>query len=795
MKVLLSWLREFAPLDDEPGALAHTLSMLGTTVESMERIGEHLQGIVVGRVADLRQHPKAERIQRVVVDTGGGHAVEVWCGAFNMKVGDKVPLAPVGTVMPDGRQIGRRKILGHYSEGMLCSGPELDLGGDEMSILVLPEHAEPGAPLAAALGIEADVLYDLEVNPNRPDAMSVAGVARDLAGWYRVPFDLPAPEIATGGEPASASASVEIIDPDLCGRFTASILRGVELGTSPAMIANRLTLLGMRPINNIVDASNYVMLELGQPSHPYDLAALPGGGIRVRRARPGESMVTLDDVERRFTEDDLLIADGADTAIGIAGIMGGASTEISDATRDVLLEMAWFQPMAVAKSSRRLGVRSEASARFEKGCDPWVIERAAARLVELLGNRAGVAAPGMVDARGDLPEASRVRVRPARVGAIIGTPIPTDDIAGHLTRIGFDVKPANHRDADGALEVIVPSFRPDTTTEIDVVEEVARHHGYEKIVPTLPPSAHVGSLTRRQADRRSVRRAMVGLGYAEAMPLPFLAPGDQARAGLSGEPLVITNPLVAEESVLRTSLLPGLLKAIAFNESHRSIGVALFEIGHVYAQPREDAEPSARELPDEGEVLGVAIAGREAPAAVEALVGVLDTLRLGEHQLVAADDVPGTHPTRTARVLVGDDEVGVVGEVDPGVLAGFDVTERVAWLELDLERLLARAPADTPYRPVSRYPSSDIDLAFEVPDTVPAGDVAAAVRRAGGDLLVLVGLFDVYRGPAVADGTRSLALRLRFQAADRTLTDAEVAAARQAIIDAVHGSLPATLRG
>jgi phenylalanyl-tRNA synthetase beta chain len=406
----------------------------------------------------------------------------------------------------------------------------------------------------------------------------------------------------------------------------------------------------------------------------------------------------------------------------------------------------------------------------------------------------------MVDARGDLPETSRVRVRPARVGAIIGTSIPADEIAGHLTRIGFDVKPADDGDTDGALEVVVPSFRPDTTTEIDVIEEVARHHGYEKIVPTLPPSAHTGSLDGRQADRRAVRRAMIGLGYTEAMPLPFLAPGDQARAGLSGEPLVITNPLVAEESVLRTSLLPGLLKAIAYNHSHRSAGVALFEIGHVYAAPDEPSQGEASqgeasELPDEREVLGVAIAGREAPAAVEALAGVLDALRLGEHRLVAAEDVPGLHPSRTARVFVGDDAVGVVGEIDPGVLVEFDVSERVAWLELDLERLLARAPADTPYRPVSRYPSSDIDLAFEVPDTVPAGEVAAVLRRAGGELLVSVGLFDVYRGPAVADGTRSLAFRLRFQAADRTLTDAEVAAARQAIIDAVHDSLPATLRG
>ncbi|MGH9119234.1 MAG: phenylalanine--tRNA ligase subunit beta [Acidimicrobiales bacterium] len=790
MKVLLSWLREFAPFADEPDALAYSLSMLGTTVEAMERIGEFDDGIVVARVVELRRHSKAERVQRVVVEVADGRTVEVWCGAFNMEVGDRVPLATVGAVMPDGMPIGRRRILGEYSDGMLCSPVELGLGADHSGILILPDHAALGARLAQALHIEPDVLYDLEVNPNRPDAMSVAGVARDLAGWYRLPFELPTPAVATAGEAASTSASVEILDADLCGRFTASVLRGITVGPSPSAIANRLTLLGVRPINNVVDASNYVMLELGQPNHPYDLATLPGGAIRVRRARPGETMVTLDDVERRFTADDLLIADGNDTAIGIAGIMGGAATEISEHTRDVLLEMAWFQPMAVARSSRRLGVRSEASARFEKGCDPWVIERAATRFAELLGGVGGDLAPGMVDARGDLAEPSRVGVRPARVRSIIGTDISAGQIVEYLTPIGFEVTEAADGDGDGPLEVVVPSFRPDTTTEIDVIEEVARHHGYQNIVPTLPPTAHTGALTETQRDRRAIRRAMVGLGYAEAMPLPFLAPGDQARAGLTAEPIVITNPLVAEESVLRTSLLPGLLKAVAFNESHRTSGAALFEIGHVIRHPDEPSE-----LPDEREHAGVALAGREAPAAAEALVGVLDALRLPEHRLVATGDTPGTHPTRSARVVVDGHDIGVVGEVDPGVLAAFEVAERVAWVELDLDALLALPHGEPPYRLVSRYPSSDIDLAFEVPETVPAAEVERVVRDTAGALLVGLDLFDVYRGPGLADGARSLAFRLRFQAGDRTLTDADVAAARQRVIDAVHAALPATLRG
>lgn len=786
MKVLLSWLREFSPLDDDSAALGESMSLLGMTVESLERIGEHLDGIVVGRVADLRQHPKADRIQRVVVDTGDGQAVEVWCGAFNMKVGDKVPFAPVATIMPDGRQIGRRQILGHYSEGMLCSGPELDLGGDPGSILILPEHVEPGAPLAESLGIQSDTMYDLEINPNRPDAMSVAGVARDLAAWYRLPFELPSPSITTSGEPASVSASVEIVDPDVCGRFTAWVLRGVEIGPSPALVANRLTLLGMRPINNVVDASNYVMLEIGQSSHPYDLATLPGGGIRVRRARDGETLTTLDGVERRFTPDDLLICTGDDGPIGIAGIMGGAATEISSDTSDVLLEMAWFQPMAIARSSRRLGLRSEASARFEKGQDPWVIERAAARFVEILGPAGGALAPGVVDERGELPEPARVRVRTARVNSILGTELAADDIRGYLTPIGFE-SVAVGDDTD----VVVPSFRPDTTTEIDVIEEIGRHHGYSKLSPELPPSSHIGALTPLQADRRAVRRAMVGLGHAEAMPMPFLAPGDVARAGLSGDPIVITNPLVAEESVLRTSLLPGLLKAVAFNESHRNAGVTLFEIGHIFRQP---AEPD-RELPDEREHLGVVIAGREAPAAVEALVGVLDALGFADHDLTPASDVPGTHPTRTARVVVDGVVVGVAGEVDPRVLSAFEVDERVAWLELDLASLLAVPHGDRPYRRVSRYPSSDIDLAFEVPESVPAGAVERTLREAAGELLADLELFDVYRGPGLAEGTRSLAFRLRFQAPDRTLTDADVADLRRRGIDAVQRSHAATLRG
>ncbi|MGH9243570.1 MAG: phenylalanine--tRNA ligase subunit beta [Acidimicrobiales bacterium] len=788
MKVLLSWLREFAPVDADPDEIGHALSLLGMAVEDMEAIGQSLEGIVVARVVETRPHPEAERIWQVVVDPGD-EPVTVWCGAFNMKAGDLVPLAPVGTVMPDGRTIGRKRILGWYSEGMVCSGPELGLGGDPGSILILPPGAAPGTALADALGIGSDVLYDLEVNANRPDALSVAGVARDLAAWFRLPFSLPTPDVPTAGEPATASASVEIVDADLCGRFTSWVLRGVSIGPSPALIANRLTLVGMRPINNVVDASNYVMLELGLSSHPYDLATLPEGAIRVRRATAGETLVTLDGVERRFTRDDLLICNGADVPIGIAGVMGGADTEISSSTTDVLLEMAWFQPLSIARTSRRLGLRSEASVRFERGQDPLGIDRAGLRFAALLGPARGSLAPGFVDARGELPARSRVRVRTARVNSILGTDLSAEDIRSYLPPIGFEVTLAG---ADGAddTDVVVPSFRPDTTTEIDVIEEVARLHGYDRVAPTVPPSAVTGALTPVQLDRRIVRRALVAGGLAEAMPLPFLAPDDLTKAGLPGEPISLTNPLVAEESVLRTSLLPGLLKAVAYNESHRNEGVGLFEIGHVFRLPDEP-----QELPDEREYVAAALAGREASAAVEVLVAVVDALGFPEHRLVATDDTPGAHPTRSARVMVGATDVGVVGEVDPGVAAAFGVDERVAWLELDLGRLLGLPHGDRPYGPVSRYPSSDIDLAFEVPDAVPAGEVETALRDAAGERVTRVELFDVYRGPGVAEGSRSLAYRLRVQAPDRTLTDGEIADLRQRVVEAVEAARPATLRG
>ena len=784
MRVLRSWLRDFVPLELPVDELVAVLDDLGLAVESVERVGEGLEGVVVARVLELGPIAGADRIQRVVVDAGDTEPVQVVCGAWNFAEGDLVALATVGTVLPGGMEIGARKMKGVESRGMLCAPDELGLPGGHDEILVLPAGAAtPGTPFAEAAGTGPDVVLDLEVNANRPDAMSMVGVARDLAARLGLPFTLRQPELAPPGPVEPASVAIDA--PDLCGRFVATVIAGVRVGPSPAWLADRLARAGMRPINNVVDASNYVMLELGQPTHPYDAARLGGRGFRVRQARAGETLVTLDDVERAL-DGDLLICDADDRAIGIAGIMGGASTEIDEHTTEVVLEAAWFDPLAISRSARRLKLRTEASARFEKGCDWAAIDAAVARFVELLSGGDELGVGPVTDVPGVLPERAPVRVRTARVNQLLGTELTDADIAGYLEPIGFTTVGTP---APGVLEVALPTWRLDSASEIDVVEEVARLHGYRAVPKTVPRSPLTGALTPYQRDRRLVRQILAGAGADEAWSTTFLAAADLERCGLeAAEAVVVANPLVAEESRLRTSLLPGLVGSVAGNARHRITGVSLFEVGHTFRRP-----PDGQQLPDEREMVAVATAGADAREAVTQWHLLADGLVLGDWQLDACA-APGLHPTRTARVVVEGEPVGMVGEVDPGVLARFDVDERVAWLELDLERLLACPHGPGTYRPISRYPSSDIDLAFEVDDATPAGAIERTLAGAGAGLVSGIRLFDVYRGDQVAEGRRSLAWTVRLQAPDRTLTDDEVGVVRRRLIAAAEEAHGARLR-
>lgn len=803
MKVLHSWLQEFLAEPVEPSVIAAAFDDLGTPVEEEQHLGEGLDGIIVARVLELHRHPNADRIQLVQVDSGDGEPLQIACGAFNMAEGDLVPLATIGTTMPDGMEIGRRKMRGEWSNGMLCSSRELQLGEDHDGILVLDADHALGTPITDALGIEADVLWELEINPNRPDAMSVMGLARDVAAKVGVDFLLPQPPRAvsapasafdwsSGGNGGTERASADGVDtavsidaPDGCGRFVTRVLRGFDPNAvSPPWLQNRLIRLGMRPINAVVDISNHVMLELGQPNHPYDLGRLGSGSIGVRRARDGETITTLDDVERRLGPEDLVIVDGDHRSHGIAGVMGGADAEVGPDTTEVLLEMAWFRPSSVNRTSRRLGLRSEASARFEKGVDPAVIDLAADRFCQLASEICGAETLDLqIDVRGELPERPPVTVRTTRVNELLGTELGRDDIAAILTPIGF----SSTVDGDDLI-ITIPTWRFDCAVEIDIVEEIARHLGYRNIPNRALTAARRGRLTDRQKRRRGVRRLMTGLGLTEVQPLPFLAPGELAAVGLDPHGIELVNPLVADESVLRTSLLPGMVRAVAHNHARRQLGVGLWEIGHVFLPP-----PEGQVLPDEREHLAVLLAGRDATAAVEVWQILAERLRLLEPSVDNAE-LPGLHPTRGARALVDGQPVGVVGEIDPAVLGRRDVDQRVAYLEVDLGSLLDGPHRSDAYRQISRFPSNDIDLAFVTDGSMSAADVERTIRDA--DALVWsVRLFDVYRGPSMPDDARSLAFSVRLQAPDRTLSDAEVAEIRTRLITAVEKAHGATLRG
>jgi phenylalanyl-tRNA synthetase beta chain len=801
----LSWLRDYAPLDADLDVLAAALSELGLVVEGVERVGEGLDGLAVARIVNIRSHPNADKIRLVDVDAGG-ESLQIVCGAWNFEVGDLVPLAPAGSVLPNGREILARAMRGETSNGMLCSATELNLPeapGSEDGLMILPAGiAPPGTALTDALGIGPDVVFDLDVSPNRPDALCMAGVARDLAAALGETWSVPEGPTASPVDPSLGSAIISVEAGDLCPRFTGTILEGVPDGPSPAWMAWRLTLAGMRPINAVVDVSNYVMLDVGQPNHAYDLDQLGGGGILVRRSRPGEVLTTLDDVDRALEEGDCVICDAVGTPVGVGGIMGGAGAEIGPATRRVLLEAAWFSPTAIARTGKRLGLHSEARVRFERGVDPQVAPAAVDRFVALLGTiegGQGLRRGPIVDVQDadSMPVAPVVKLRTRRVNSILGTDIQDGDVSGLLNPIGFGVSAVE----PGVHDVAVPSWRLECDREIDVIEEVARMWGYRRIERSLPAGARQssGGLTARQRERRVIRQALAGAGFYEAWTTTFLAPGDLERAGLDPAAVELENPLDRSESILRTALLPGLLKAVKFNIDRQAGDVCLFEIGRVFALPSGSAV-----TPEEAEHLAAIVALTEptgsgisptaAEAAVRTWVWLSEALRLDGGRLEAGE-LAGLHPTRGARIVsAGSASLGMVGELDPEVVTAYGLSGRVGYMEVSLEALAGESRRPRQAHDVSRYPASDIDLAFVVDDAVPATDVQAALRRSGADLIESVTLFDVYRGSQVGAGRRSLAFRLRYRAADRTLGESELGAARQRAIDAAGAEHGAELR-
>ena len=790
MKILNSWLNDFGSFGTNAEKLAEAMTSLGLAVESVATVGTPVKGVVVAKVLRTERHPDAEKVHRVYVDAGDGKELHVWCGAFNMKSGDLIPLATLGTAMPDGRVITARGILGIESHGMLCSGTELGLTADADGILILPNNIKLGTDVFKALGIEQDRVFDLDVTRNRPDCNGYLGVARDLGARLGVKVAVPSGDKAKKGP--ARTLKVSIADKKRCARYNMTVMSGVEVGDSPSWIARRLANCGMRPINNVVDASNLVMLELNQPTHAFD-AEKVNNGFKIRCARPGETLLTLDGQVRALETDDLLICDGKDNAIGLAGVMGGASTEISKQTKTVALETAWFESSGVAKTATRLGLKSEASMRFERGVDPYGVDHAVSRFAALLRESCPnlVVHGGAADAKEKTlpPKQKIVNLRVAQVNRILGPKLSAKAISTMLAKIGFVTKSTSSAKS-AMIKIAVPSWRPDCETEIDLVEEVARHFGYENLGKIVPQSTMHGRLSPLQQRRRDIREVVLSMGLSEAMPNPFLAPGDLVKAGLPEDNAIrLANPLVYEESVLRTSLRPGLLKAVSFNISHRANKISLFELGHVYPSGSEN---SPEGLPDEYESLCLFAAGEASSLALDWWSQISSVMGFGA-QLDQSSVEPGYHPKRSATLRRGKQVLGCVGEIDPRVLAQNQINTSVACLELNLSVLLAESPRIATAKTVSRFPRSDFDLAFTVPNSQSAGAVMKALRQAGGSELVDLELFDVYRGAGLPDNSRSLTFRLCLQASDRTLTDAEVTAIRQKCLDAA-AKLGALLR-
>ncbi len=794
MRVPLSWVREFAPVEQSAEALADLLTSRGLKVEGIERPWASLDGVIVARVLEKRPHPDSDRLTLATLDTGNGEG-RVAAGVANWQVGDLVPYAPPGSRVPLlSEPLGVRTLRGERSEGMICSPKELAISADHGGILILPDGLRPGTSVKDALGLD-EVVFDVEIKANRPDLLSIFGVAREAAAVAGVPLIRPDASVPESDEPAAAVATVEILDLERCPRYLARVIRGVTVGPSPLHVQARLTAAGMRPLSNVVDATNYVMLEMGQPLHAFDMDRLAGPGIVVRRAGDGERLVTLDDQDRVLTATDLVIAD-LEKGVAIAGIMGSADAEVGPGTANVLLEAAHFDRRSVIRTSRRLDLRTEASARFERGIDSEGVAPAAARSAALIQAWSGGAVLSGAAEAGSVPERRHLVVRSERVSLILGQPVSAEDIRDSLSRIEIPATGGGDRGREG-VEVEVPGFRGDLEREIDVIEEVIRVLGYDRVGATRPAVRQAGGLPETYERRRRIRRALRTAGLREVETYSFASQADLDLMGRANA-VRVRNPLFADEPFLRTSLVPGLLRTLRLNASRQLRGAALFEVGHVFA-PDGAGEGGHIGVPDERESVAGAMFGRlesarsgapdvdvfEAKGAVEAL---LEAFGVSSDGWEVVDTNPGHpfHPGRAGAVAVDGRRLGRFGELHPSVAAAYDLPGRVAVLELDVEALAAAGRTGRQvYRDVPRFPPVRRDLAFVVDAAVPVGEIERSFPR-WSEFVGGVGLFDVYQGPPLPEGTKNVAFSIEFRAPDRTLTDEEVSAAVERIAEQVR---------
>jgi phenylalanyl-tRNA synthetase beta chain len=763
VRVPISWLREYVPIEMPIPELADRLVISTCELDGIETVGVadidgNLGLFRVGRVLDAAKHPNADRLQLCRVDVGEGNPRQIVCGAWNFGAGATVGVALPGAVLPNGLQLEQRKVRGEHSDGMILAEDEVELGTDHTGIMLLPNGIEPGTPLADVLPL-TDTVLELETSHNRPDLLSVYGIAREVAALYDL--DLVAPPGTDPQRDADEPVEVTIEDFEACPRYIGRLFRGATIGPSPVWLRARLLAAGMRPISNVVDITNYVMLGLGNPLHAFDYARLAGGEIVVRRAKPGEKLRTLDGVERELEPYDLMIAD-AERSIALAGIMGGEETEIGEGTTEILLEAANFEPYAIFRTSERLRLRTEGSNRWEKGVDPYLAEQAAKLATQLIVELADASWVGHADVHAGLPEPPVVRFRPERTDAVLGIQTAPDEQHAILRRLGFGVS---------GEKVSVPTWRArDVTREIDVVEEVARFRLGD--VPARLPTrqAMFGRLSKHQRIRRRIEDVLVGFGYSEAYTWSLL-PEDSATSAVG-----LQEPLSSEQAVLRTSLVEGLLASARRNIDAGNDDIALFEQAHVYL-------PTSEQLPEErwraGGIAQHAQGGFAfAKGTVEGLYAALHV----EPNFRPADDLP---------------EVGRGARTDEGWVASLRDPELPGeWgaFELDVDALVDRVPELIVYEDVITYPPVRQDLAFVVPDAVTAGELVASAHEAAGPELREMRAFDVYRGGQIGPGQKSIAFSVTFQSPERTLTDEDAAELRNRIVAALKQAFGAQLR-
>ncbi len=828
MRVPLSWLRDYVDVQLTPGQLAERLTLLGMEVRSVEAWGADWDNVVVGELLAVERHPRADRLSVTRVDVGSGAPLQIVCGATNIAPGQRVPVALPGAVLPGNRRIERTEKMGVVSNGMLCSGDELHLTGDAEGILILAGDAQIGVALADLYG---DTVLDVDVKPNRGDALCMIGLAREVSAVTGAPVQFPEtdpPESTATGDRIGDHLRVDVEEPRLCPRFVGRRVHGVSVGPSPDLVQMRLIAAGQRPVSNVVDVSNYVMLELGKPIHTFDATAVADGRIVVRLARIGETIETLDHVTRELERETLLIA-SAHGPLGIAGVMGGASSEIRPATTDVIVESAIFDPVSIRRTAFRYALRSEASLRFEKGQEHRLARLGADRTARLIGEWAGGRVmAGVVDTNPGEPAPARVAFRPARISRLLGVDLPAAEQRDLLGRVGIATEdaPTGTRivvssepmplvvDADGAptLLATVPTWRRDLAIEADITEEVARVRGFDVIPGILPHTTMPHYRPSPVRLRHLVRESLAGAGLSEVVTSALVSPAMVGWFGPSSDPLVagegepgghpvtVTNPLSSQHSVMRQSLLGSLLEIVSTNLRQGRPDIAIFEIGKGYGAT-DDGDST-----HEWWRLGIVLTGAadnpawnraaraydldDAKAVIELLAR---RLGLPFPMYAPLRDDPRFHPGRAARIGAGSGLAGRVGSLHPGLADELELRAAdVILAEVAIEGLSGGQPSIPRVVTPSRHPAVERDLAVIVAEATPAADVGSSIRGHGGPLLQSVLLFDIYRGKPLAEQEKSLAFRLAFRA-DRTLTEGEVdgavVAVTRALVDEVNGRL------